>query len=141
MELKGREFTNALTDIQFQYPAYVAQRKVDGQDSIIFYILRPNPAKVDRPFFYDLEIVKVEKEFSLESLEQKTAFQGRTIKIVDAPGCRGALVNEHNLLVQRSPNKEQMIGNGIQITDSIFTRVIPYEEVKKQYYKIIENNL
>lgn len=141
MQLKGREFTNALREIQFQYPTYVAQRKVEGQDSVMFYILRPNTAKIDRPFYYDLEIVKVEKNFCLASLESKDGYANHVTKTVDAPRCRGALVGEHNLLVQRNPNKDQMIGNGIPIADSIFTRVIPYAEVKNQFYKIIEDNL
>ena len=141
MQLKGRAFTNALKDIQFQYPVYVAQRKVDGQDSIIFYVLRPNTAKMNRPFYYDLEVIKVYKDFSLASLENKSNYQNHILKTIDAPGCRGSLVGEHNLLVQRNPNKAQMIGNGVMIADSIFTRVIPYEELKKQYYKVIEDNL
>ncbi|MGN6402278.1 MAG: hypothetical protein ACTHMD_17595 [Flavisolibacter sp.] len=141
MQLKGREFTNALRDIQFQYPVYVAQTKADNKDSVIFYILRPNKAKIDRPFYYDLQVVKVNKDFSLEALENKDEYQKHIIKTIDASKCRGALVGEHNLLVQRNPNKKEMIGNGIQIADSIYTRVIPYEEVKSQYYKVIEDNL
>jgi hypothetical protein len=140
LQYKGREFTNILQKVQFQFPAYVAKRKVD-RDSVIYFILRPNENKSDSPYFFDFEVVKVEKDFPLESLENKSAYKDKILKTLDAKGCRGSIVSEYNILIQNNPNKKKLIGNGIQIADSIYTRVIPYEELKKPFYKLIESAL
>jgi hypothetical protein len=141
LQHKGREFTDILQKVQFQFPAYVAKRKVGKEDSVIYFILRPNEAKSNGPNIFDLEIVKVNEDFPLQSLEDKMAYKDRILKITDAPGCWGSLVNEYNKIIQDSPNKEKLIGNGVQITDSIFTRVIPYKELKRFFFKLIETNL
>jgi len=137
---KGNELIKTLQKVQFQFPAYVAKKNVAKEDSVIYYILRPNESKSESPFFFDLEIVKVSKDFPLQSLEDKAAYKERILKVTDAKGCRGALVCEHNKLIQNSPNKEKLIGSGIQITDSIFTRVIAYKEIKNTFYRLIESN-
>lgn len=140
-QLKGRAFTNRLQKIQCSFPTYVAKRKLDESDSLIFYVLRPNESKIDRPFYFDLEIVKANADFPLDSLEEQNSYADKILKTVPAIGCRGSIVSEHNLLIQNNPDKAKLIGNGIQITDSIFTRVIPYEEIKKSFSKLIESNL
>lgn len=139
-QFKGRAFTKILQKVQFQFPAYVAKKAVPKEDSVIFFILRPNESKSASPYFFDLEIAKVHKDFPLLSLEDKTAYKDRILKTSDAPGCRGSLVSEYNKLIQNSPNKDKLIGNGIQITDSIVTRVLSYEELRKPFYKLIESN-
>ncbi|MEI9945888.1 MAG: hypothetical protein WDN26_16915 [Chitinophagaceae bacterium] len=141
LQYKGREFTNFLQKVQFEFPAYVAKRDLKKEDSVIYFVLRPNIDKSDRPYFFDLEIVKVEKDFPINSLENKESYKYRILKTTDANGCRGSLVTEYNKIIQNNPNRAQLIGNGIQIADSIFTRVIPYEEFKKPFLKIIEANL
>lgn len=140
-QLKGRDFTNALQQVQFRYPAYVAKRDLNKVDSVIYYVLRPDEAKSDQPFYFDLEIIKAGHDFSLDSLERKSSYENKIIKIVPAIGCRGALVYENNLLVQKNPDKDKLIGNGIQIAEGIFTRVIPFEEIKKPFLRLIESNL
>ena len=57
LQHKGREFTDILQKVQFQFPAYVAKRNVANEDSVIYFILRPNEAKSDGPNIFDLEIV------------------------------------------------------------------------------------
>jgi hypothetical protein len=138
---KGRAFTNILEEVQFQFPCYVAKRKLAEEDSSIYYVLRPNIVKKDQPYFFDLQIVKVGEDFPLENLENTKDYEHLIIKTIYATGCRGSLVCEHNRFIQNAPDRQKLIGNGIQITDSIFTRVLPYEEIKRPFFKLIEANL
>ena len=141
-KLKGREYTNALKKVQFRFPAYAAKkREIKKEDSVLYFLLRPNESKADRPYFFDLQIVKVKKDFPIESLEDESKYKDRIIKTTDATACRGSLISEYNKAIQDNPNKDKLIGNGIQITDSIFTRVIPYSEFKNAFYRLIEANL
>jgi hypothetical protein len=139
--LKGREFTTALEEIRFSFPYYVAKGKASDKDSVLFYILRPNGEKRKSMNHLDLEIVKVSKGFGLEKLEHQDNYKDYIIKSTPASGCRGGIVSEYNLIVQQHPEKDKLIGNGFQIADSIFTRVIPFEETKKSFYKLIEQNM
>jgi hypothetical protein len=141
LQYKGRDLTNFLEKIQFQYPAYVAKRSIIQEDSVIYFILRPNEKKKNTPFYFDLEIVKTHKDFALQLLEDKAAYQDKILKITDATGCRGGLLSEYNKIIQSLRNKDEIIGNGIRITDSIYTRVLPYKEIKAPLYKLIESNL
>ena len=141
LQYKGRDLTNFLQNIQFQYPAYVAKRSLIQQDSVIYFVLRPNEKKADSPYPFDLEIVKTDKDFALQSLEDKATYKDKILKVLDANGCRGGLLSEYNKIIQSLRNKDEVIGNGIRITDSIFTRVIAYKEVKTPFYKLIESNL
>ena len=137
---KERQFTNKLEEVQFQFPAYAAKRNVKGEDSVIYYILRPDKSKMDQPFYFNLEIVKTGKSFALESLEYKSNYQDHILKTVPAPTCRGSLISGYMSIIQDSPRKKELIGNGFRLTDSIFTRVLPYSEVRKPFYKLIEIN-
>lgn len=141
LELKGRQFLNALEDVRFMYPSYVAKQLLPGQDSIIFYVLRPNEEKRKTMFHLDFEVIKVAKDFQIEKLELKENYKRYIIKSMLAEGCRAGSVCEYNSIIQQHPDKEKLIGNGFQIADSIFTRVIPYDEQKKSFYKIIERNM
>ena len=138
---KGREFTNILEEVQFQFPSYVAKQKLDKEDSAIYYILRPNASKKESAYFFDLQVVKLGRDFPLQDLEDLENYKQHVIKTIAAKGCRGSLVCEHSRFIQDAPDKKNLIGNGIQITDSIFTRVIPFEEIKKPFYNLIEANL
>jgi len=139
--LKGREFTTALEDVRFKFPSYVARGKASEKDSLLFYILRPNEEKRTSMFNLDLVIIKVSKDFAIEKLEYPDNYRAYIIKTVPASGCRGGIVCEHNLIVQQHSEKEKLVGNGYQIADRIFTRVIPFEEIKKPFYKLIEQNM
>jgi hypothetical protein len=140
IQYKGRAFTDVLKNVQFQFPAYVAKRSVH-EDSVIYYILRPNIKKADNPYFYDLEIVKTGKDFPIEDLEDQALYKEHIVKLIDTVRCRGALISEYNFIIQNNPDKDKLIGNGIQIADSIYVRVLPYKEVKGAFYKLIEVNL
>lgn len=60
---------------------------------------------------------------------------------LDATGCRGGSIYEYNRVVQDNPDKKKLIGNAMRITDSIITRVIPYEETTNQFFRRIEADL
>ena len=141
LQYKDQDLVNFLQKIQFLYPAYVAKRSIIQEDSAIYFILRPNEKKLDSPYPFDLEIVKTDKYFALQSLEDRATYKDKILKTLDANGCRGGLLSEYNKIIQSLQNKDEVIGNGIRITDSIFTRVVAYKEVKTPFYKLIESNL
>lgn len=91
-------------------------------------------------FHLDLEVIKVAKDFRIEKLEHKDNYKGYILKSMLAVGCRASTVCEYNLIIQQHPDRDKLIGNGFQIADSIFTRVIPFDEQKKSFYKVIEQN-
>jgi hypothetical protein len=140
-QYKGRAFTDILQKVQFQFPTYAAKMNADKNDSVMYYLLVPNVMKADEPYYFDLRIVRVGKDFQLSNFEDSAGYSGNIVRTVPAIGCRGSLLSEHNRIIQEHPNKEKLIGNGVQITDSIFTRVIPYAESKKAFLKLIEANL
>src|SRR5687767_6254881 len=49
LPVKGKEFLKFLENVYFQYPTYVAKKVVANEDSVVYFILRPNASKSDNP--------------------------------------------------------------------------------------------
>lgn len=136
---KGSQFTDKLENVHFKFPLYVFSTR--KEEVWKYYILRPNEAKRGTPNFFDIDIVTTEHEMGLNGFEDRSGYKNILSKTIEAKSCRGELIYEYNQMIQRNPNKNNLIGNGIPITDSIFTRVIPYQETKTQFFKSIQEDL
>lgn len=136
---KGTQFTDKLENIHFRFPLYVFLAK--KKSSRTYYVLRPNKDKKGTPNFFNIDIINTENEIELTQLEDRSSYTDILSKTIDANSCRGELIYEYNQFIQRNPNKGNLIGNGIPITDSVFTRVIPYEETRNQFLNSIKDNM
>lgn len=137
---KGKEFTDRLQAIHDKYPLYVF--KTRENDSLVYFILRSRPsAPKDTPFSLDIDIIKTAGEYELDRLEERNNYLYDLKKTIPAKSCRSSLVYEYSLIVQKDQQKKKLIGGGIAITEGIFTRVLPYEETKKQFFSSAESEL
>ncbi len=139
-QFKGRAFVDKLADVHFRYPLYVAKVYLK-KDTIAYYILRPDRSRKGTPFMFTIDVVKSQQEYILDQLEDTLNYVADRIKIIDAKGCRGGSIYEYNRIVQDNPDNNKLIGNGMRMTDSIITRVIPYEETANPFFRLIEADL
>ncbi|MDF2192558.1 hypothetical protein [Paraflavitalea sp. CAU 1676] len=136
--IKGDAFVKEAQKIQQQLPTYVVKRKTSNADSVLYYVLRHNVEKKEDPFPFDIEVVRVAKEFPLQSLENRSNYRQYIDTILHAPGCRSYLLCEHHCLIQALKDKEKIIGSGMPVTEGIITRVLPYKSIKASFFNSLE---
>jgi len=137
----GRDASDMMTEVEFQFPTYIVEMSVKKNDSVYYFLLLPNPNKIQSPNWYDLVKIGYTEKVPLSTFEDSTKYKANVLSITDAVGCRGSLVYEHSYIIQASPDGKKAIGNGIQIVEGIFTRVVPYSEVKTALFRHIETTL
>lgn len=131
-------FLKKFDDIQFTTPTYIVELKIKKTKLYRYYILRANKSKQNTPFFFDLDIVQSSIKLNIDTLKNQVDYKFQLLKTIDAKGCRGATIYEHNDIAQKNPS---LIGNGIQLVKGVFVRVIPFNEIQTNFYKLIENNI
>lgn len=141
LSYNGQKLVDFLRNVQFQFPTYIAKRKSATKDSVTYFVLRPDEGKIDQLYFFNLEIVKTAKDVPIELFEDKFKYKDKIVKTIPATRCEGSLLFENSSVIQKISNKKAIIGNGMPIADSIYTRVVPYKEIRESFFKLIESNL